>query len=99
MKVKRVSLSLVRQSTALAYLVLVFFLKANQLGQGCLLVRGPHDFMQLGFGAWLEALRQLVQDVGDLVHPTALFFCFRVNLAQRRPETQGAIGHGQLGCR
>lgn len=72
--------------------------KAGQFSQRGWLTSGKHDFMQLGFSAGLESLRQLVQDVGDLVHPAALLGCFRVDLAQIGPKTQGTVGNGQFGC-
>ena len=77
----------------------VLLLKACQFGQRGLFIWGTHDFVEMRFGAGLETLWQLVQDVGDLVHPAALFGCFREDLAQGGPKTKGTVGNGQFGCR
>jgi hypothetical protein len=42
------------------------------------------------------AFRQLVEDVGGLVHPAALLARLRPHLAERLPEAERAIGDGQL---
>ena len=46
---------------------------------------------------WLLALRQLVEDVGGLVHPAALLACRRPHLAERLPEAERAVGDGEFG--
>ena len=52
--------------------------------------------MQVGFGSRLQPFRQLVQDIGDLVHPAALLLRFWIDLAQGRPEAERAVGNGQF---
>ena len=48
-------------------------------------------------GAWLDGLRELVEHVGGLVHPTALLARRPVDLAQGFPETERPVAGGQLG--
>src|SRR5262245_8148850 len=51
---------------------------------------------QSPLGLPLLALRQLVEDVGGLVHPAALLADLGPHLAERLPEAERAIGDGQL---
>src|SRR5215468_3022241 len=44
----------------------------------------------------MQALRQLVQDVGGLVHPAALLAGCRPHLAERLPEPERAISDRDL---
>ena len=59
-------------------------------------IRHP-DIMQGSFGGRLSRLRQLVQDIGCLVDPTALAAGVGKDLLQRLPEAQSAIADGELG--
>src|SRR4051794_31317908 len=44
----------------------------------------------------MQALRQLVQNVRRLVHPTALFACRRPHLAESLPEPKRTVSDGKL---
>src|SRR3981189_841974 len=48
-------------------------------------------------GLRLLAFGQLVQDIGGLVHPTALAARPRPHLLDRLPEAEGAVGDRELG--
>ena len=56
------------------------------------------DVVQMPFGLGLQAFRHLVQHVGGLVNPAALFARLPVNLAQSLPETQRPITPRQVGA-
>jgi hypothetical protein len=46
----------------------------------------------------VQGLGHLIENIGRLVHPAALLAGRRIDLAQRRPEAQGAIaGNGGTG--
>ena len=91
--------------------VLVFFetfagfgiLRRVQLQES--VVRGQRGFFRRGeihlmnhlLCVWLNAFRHLVEDIGSLVYPAALMFCFGILLAESRPETKCAVSHGKLG--
>ena len=73
--------------------------KVVDLFQSARSIRGAHDLVQHLFGSGLQALGQLVEHIGDLVYPTALFLGFRIDVPQRTPEAQGAISNRQYGGR
>src|SRR2546422_86079 len=56
---------------------------------------GVHDLVQRLLGPRLEALGELVQDVGDPVDPTALLCRLWPHVADGGPESQRAIPNGQ----
>src|ERR1700732_2386316 len=58
---------------------------------------GHPDLLERTLGLRLLALGQLVQDIGGLVHPTALAACPRPHLLDRLPEAEGAVGDRELG--
>ena len=58
---------------------------------------GHPDVLSVLLGAWLDGLRELVEHVGGLVHPTALLARRPVDLAQGFPETKRPVAGGQLG--
>jgi hypothetical protein len=49
---------------------------------------GIHHLVQRGFYAGLEPLRELVEDVAELVEPVALLACLRPDVPYRRPEAE-----------
>ena len=57
---------------------------------------GDPDVLEMGFRLALKALGQLVEHVGGLVDPAALLAGLAVDLAERRPETECAVAHGQF---
>src|ERR1700730_15128265 len=59
-------------------------------GECILLGLGHPDLLERTLGLRLLALGQLVQDIGGLVHPTALAACPRPHLLDRLPEAEGA---------
>src|SRR6202023_321701 len=66
-------------------------------GECILLGLGHPDLLECTLGLRLLALGQLVQDIGGLVHPTALAACPRPHLLDRLPEAEGAVGDRELG--
>src|ERR1700719_3037921 len=66
-------------------------------GECILLGLGHPDLLEHTLGLRLLALGQLVQDIGGLVHPTALAACPRPHLLDRLPEAEGAVGDRELG--
>jgi len=58
---------------------------------------GHPDLMNHVFGVRLDTLGQLVQHVGHLVHPTALFPGLGKDLRQCLPETKHPVASGELG--
>ena len=54
------------------------------------------DVLEMGFRFALKALGQLVEHVGGLVNPTALLAGLAVDLAERRPEAECAVAHGEF---
>jgi len=72
-------------------------LEKGHLFQSAFPIRRTHDLVQLLFGPGLPAPGQLIQHVGDLVLPAALFLRFWKDAAQRRPEAEVAIADGQNG--
>ena len=59
-----------------------------------LLRRRVHHGVQLALGLGLQVLRQLVEHVGDLVHPAPLLARLGEDVAQRSPESERAIADG-----
>ena len=49
------------------------------------------------FDLRLHRFRQVFQNIGDLVHPTALLVCIRPNLENGLPETQRTITNSPFG--
>ncbi len=45
----------------------------------------------------MEALRELVEDVGDPVHPASLLLSLRPHVSQSGPEPECAVAHGHDG--
>src|SRR3981081_1079008 len=66
-------------------------------GECILLGLGHPDLLERTLGLRLLALGQLVQDIGGLVHPTALAAHPRPHLLDRLPEAEGAVGDRELG--
>src|SRR5882757_5840080 len=66
-------------------------------GECILLGLGHPNLLERTLGLRLLALGQLVQDIGGLVHPTALAACPRPHLLDRLPEAEGAVGDRELG--
>ena len=62
-----------------------------------LLGLGHPDLLQRPLGFRVLALRQLVQDVGGLVHPAALAAGLGPHLLDRLPEAERAVGDRELG--
>ena len=52
---------------------------------------GLPDLVEHRLGLQLHPVRQLVEDIGGVVRPAALRSCYRIDLAQRRPEGYGPI--------
>src|SRR3979490_2236243 len=65
-------------------------------GEGILLGLGHPDRLERTLGLRLLALGQLVQDIGGLVHPTALAARPRPHLLDRPPETAVAVADRAL---
>src|SRR5436190_161974 len=63
----------------------------------CLPVLGLVDGVQVLLGLTLQRPRQLVEHVGDLVHPAALLPGLGPDLVQRLPEAERAVAGRQLG--
>ena len=61
---------------------------------GVVAVLGVADLGQHLLGGRLHRLGQGVEDVGDLVHPVALLAGLGPHVAQRRPEPQRPVAHG-----
>src|SRR3984893_5431310 len=68
-----------------------------ECGECNLLGLGHPNLLERTLGLRLLALGQLVQDIGGLVHPTALAACPRPHLLDRLPEAEGAVGDRELG--
>ena len=66
-------------------------------GECILLGLGHPDLLEGALGLRLLALRQLVQDVRGLVHPTALAACLGPHFLDRLPEAERAVGDCELG--
>src|SRR5947209_5503367 len=64
---------------------------------GCLAVLSFVDGVQILLGLALQGWRQLVQHVGDLVHPAPLLPGLGPDLVQRLPEAQRPVAGGELG--
>src|SRR5207342_3812627 len=75
---------------------LVGFDKGFQGRNGILLGLGHPDLLQRTLGLGVQALRQLVQDVGGLVHPAALLAGCRPHLAKRFPEAERPVSDRNL---
>ena len=67
-------------------------------GERILLGLGHPDLLQRPLGFRLLALRQLVQDVGGLVHPAALAARLRPHFLDRLPEAERAVGDREFGA-
>ena len=72
-------------------------MKASNAATASFLVSAIQISCKRPLGLRLLALRQLVQDVGGLVHPAALPAGLRPHLAERLPEAERAVGDGELG--
>src|SRR3954462_7904969 len=57
---------------------------------------GHPDVLKGAFGLGLLALRQFVEDIGGLVHPTALAARLGPDLLKGLPETECAVGHREF---
>src|SRR4030088_905033 len=66
-------------------------------GECMVLGRGDSDLLARTLCLRLLALGQLVQDIGGLVHPTALAARPRPHLLDRLPEADGTVGDRELG--
>src|ERR1700730_668362 len=66
-------------------------------GECILLGLGHPNLLERTLGLRLLALGQLVQDIGGLVHPTALAAGPRPPPPDRLPEAEGAVGDRELG--
>src|SRR6202171_5371410 len=73
------------------------FADGGERGECILLGLGHPNLLERTLGLRLLALGQLVQDIGGLVHPTALAACPRPHLLDRLPEAEGAVGDRELG--
>jgi hypothetical protein len=51
---------------------------------------------QVGFGPWLEALGELFEDVGRLVHPAMWLAGLRIDFGESGPEPEGSVPDRQL---
>ena len=71
-------------------------MKASNAGSAAAFGLGHPDLLQRALGLRVLALRQLVEDVGGLVHPAALLAGCRPHLAERLPEAERAVGDGKL---
>src|SRR3981081_3327136 len=67
--------------------------------ESILLGPGHPDLLQCALGLCLLALRQLVQNICGLVHPTALAARLWPNLLERLPEPECTVGNRELGSR
>ena len=65
--------------------------------RGVLLGLGHPDLLERPLGFRLQALRQLVQDIGGLVHPAALLAGLRPHVLDCLPEAERAVGDRELG--
>src|ERR1700716_4002738 len=65
--------------------------------ESILLGIGHPDLLQCALGPRVLALRQLVQNIGGLVHPTALTAGLWPNLLERLPEPECTVGNRELG--
>src|ERR1700675_433603 len=65
--------------------------------ESILLGPGHPDLLQCALGLCLLALRQLVQNICGLVHPTALAARLWPNLLERLPEPECTVGNRELG--
>jgi len=68
-------------------------------GECIVLGLGHPDLLERTLGLRFLALRQLVQDIGGLVHPTALAARPRPYLLDRLPEAEGAVGDQEPGSK
>src|ERR1700730_17581124 len=65
--------------------------------EGVLPGLGHPDLLERPLGLRLQTLRQLVEDIGGLVHPAALASDRRPHLLDRLPEAECAVGDRELG--
>jgi hypothetical protein len=65
---------------------------------GVLAVLGVTDLGQGPAGRGLDRGGKAVEAVGDLVHPAPLRSGLGEHLAQRTPEPEGSVAHGQHRC-
>src|SRR5882762_4062564 len=72
-------------------------MKASNAASASLLVSAIQISCSDRIGFRLLALRQFVEDVGDLMHPAALLACGRPQLAERLPEPKRTVGDGKFG--
>ena len=75
----------------------VDFDECVECDESILLGLGHPDLLQCALGLCLLALRQLVQNIGGLVHPTALAAGLWPNFLERLPEPECTIGNRELG--
>jgi hypothetical protein len=54
------------------------------------------DVVQRALGLGVQAVRQLVEDIGGLVHPATLRSRGRPQLVERLPEAERTVADGQL---
>ena len=80
----------------LLVLDLVGLSKGFERDHGILPGLGHPDLLERALGLGVKALRQLVQDVRGLVHPTALLARCRPDFTERLPKTERAIGNREL---
>jgi hypothetical protein len=59
-------------------------------------VSAIQDVVQPGFGPRLQRFRQVVQDVGGLVHPAALRARLRENLLERSPKSERTVADREI---
>src|ERR1700732_2089593 len=74
------------------------FEEGVERGECILLGLGHPNLLERTLGLRLLALGQLVQDIGGLVHPTALAAHPRPHLLDRLPEAEGTVGDRELGA-
>jgi hypothetical protein len=61
----------------------------------CRLARlGPHDLVERRLGLRMKSFRELVEHVGDPVHPAPLLARLGPYVAQRLPEPERTVAHG-----
>jgi len=74
---------------------LLCFLRRNASDGGCggRPGRCQRDLAQIGLNGRMHRLRELVDDIGHFMDPSALMAGVREDIVERLPEPHGAIAH------
>src|SRR5437016_12264109 len=96
-KVRSTSASFSRVATAFGYLAPYSVANRFMASRACARVSAYIDLVECGLHARLEALRELVQDVAELVEPVPLLARLRPHIPYRCPEAEPSDADSDAG--